>query len=197
MTSRQKTTLFLAGEVVGCSGLAAGSANCQWKLVTDGKAWKRKKGLDEGTSHNDEPAEGGMCIFQHPIDACYEAVGDISEHEWPRFEVEVRWRDVHGRSDLAGYGIVHMPSRPGVHELSAQLWRPQGSFSDRFTAFFLGGNPRLKDNALRYGLTDENEGGAPRLMRAVGRQRMTSQPSGVVHLTMNVTIRREIEGSDD
>jgi len=63
-------------------------------------------------------------------------------------------------------------------------------------SFFLGGAPALKDDALRYGLTDENENGAPRLMRAVGRTRLTSVPSGVVYVKMNVTLRTVADAED-
>ena len=63
-------------------------------------------------------------------------------------------------------------------------------------SFFLGGAPALKDDALRYGLTDENESGAPRLMRAVGRTRLTSVPSGVVYVKLNVTLRTVADTED-
>ena len=185
---KRRTTLFFAGEIVGCTNLNASGAQCKYWLVTGSTPWKRVAGRAEGTSHADAPAEGeNMMVFQHPISVCYEANGLATDHDWPRLEVEVRWLDDSGRSDLAGYGVCPMPKRPGVHELECRVWRPKGKFN--LSQFFLGGAPALKDNALRYGLTDENETGALRLMRGVGRSRLKSVPSGIVHIRMNVTTR--------
>ena len=164
-------------------------------LIPGNGPWKRIAGHTEGTSHCDAPAEGErMIVFQQPFSACYEAPGRAHEHEWPRLEIEVRCHDSHGRADLAGYGVCSVPSRPGVHEVECRIWRPKSSFNAM--SFFLGGAPALKDDALRYGLTDENENGAPRLMRAVGRTRLTSVPSGLVYVKMNVTLRTVAEADD-
>ena len=192
------TTIHLAGQVVGCTELSAAAAHCKFWVVADQRLWRRIEGADEGTSHSDEPGDGGMIVFQHPVDVAYEALEDRSlpepsQREWPRVEVEVRFRDAAGRSDLAGYGVVRVPPRPGVHELSCRIWRPKGTIGDRIAAFFIGGNPHLKSDALRYGLTDENDHGAQRLMRAVGRQRITSVPSGVVHMSIGVIMRTQID----
>ena len=157
-------------------------------------------GAASGMSQSDEPAEdSGMFVFQHPVDVCYETRGeDISSVAMPRLEIELRWRDDLGRSDVGGYAVVHVPSAPGAYELSCRVWRPRGSIGDRIAAFFVGGNPGVKDPKLRYGFEDEastGDGpGATRLMRAIGRRRLATVPAGEVHLRLNVCAKQGLSG---
>lgn len=185
--------VFIAGQVVGAEGVRGASAHCKWRLVA-GSAWQHVAGLQEGMSQSDTPAEAGVFVFQQPMEVCFEATGsDPSAHEWPRIELELRWRDAYDRSDLAGYAVVHVPSAPGDHSISCRVWRPRGSFIDRLSAFFVGGYPHLKDPALVYGLgqavSDEETGGTSAtglLMRQASGGRLTSEPAGVVHLRLGV-----------
>ena len=138
-----------------------------------------------------------MFVFQHPVDVSYEASGeDPTAIGMPRIEVEVRHLDGYGRSDLGGYAVIHVPATPGMHEISCRVWRPRGSFLDRFAAFFIGGAPQLKDPSLRYGLEDDGGSGelGSRLMRSVGRQRLGTAPGGEVHLRLNVCRRSGMSG---
>ena len=132
--------LYVVGEVVGLTGITAPAAHCKWWVVA-AKPWQHVSGDDKGASQCDTPAEGEhMFVFQHPIDVCYEMGAETLDNTaMPRIEVEVRWRDEYGRSDLGGYAVVHVPATPGTHELSVRVWRPRGSMGDRFAAFFIGG----------------------------------------------------------
>ena len=137
-----------------------------------------------------------MFVFQQPVSVCLETNGsDPTEKDWPRIELEVRWIDGHGRGDLGGYGCVHIPMSPGTHELSCHVWRPRGTALDRFAAFFVGGNPQLQNTELRFGVKEEAEGvsggSITRLVRGYGRQRLSSEPSGVVHLRIGVCTKQD------
>ena len=70
-----------------------------------------------------------------------------------------------GRNELVGYGFVHVPSAPGMHELECSTWRPMSaSAADEVSAFFVGGNPQLKSkdmistNIDRYKLQTRSSG---------------------------------------
>ena len=142
-----------------------------------------------------------MFVFNHPVEACYESrSNEPSEHEWPRIEIEVRWRDEHGRSDLGGYAVVHVPNAPGMHEVSCRVWRPRGGLFERIAAFFVGGYPQLKENALVYGISQDAESGnanSTRLVRHAGRNRLQTVPGGVVHLTLGIVHHVSVGGDGD
>ena len=131
------TQLFVVGEVVGLTGVDASSvvagAHCKFWVVAPSK-WRRVAGDDFGSSQCDSPGEdGGMFVFQHPVDVSYETGSDdLSTIGMPRIELEVRWLDAVGRSDLGGYAVAHVPATLGVHEMSVRVWRPRGSLLDRF-----------------------------------------------------------------
>ena len=183
--------LVLAGQVVGCTGLSAGSASCRWRLVAS-EQWRLVAG-PEGwqTSQSDCPSEpGGLFVFNHPVEACFEADGQPAEHEWPHIEIEVRSRDEYQRSDVGGYAVVHVPNSPGMHELASSLWRPQSSMLQSVAAFFYGGRAPPKDETLIYGIGQGAEGAkTQRLERGMGRQRLNTVPCGRIHLNIGTCIR--------
>ena len=183
--------LYVVGELVGLTGVsdsAAAGAHCKWSVVASNH-WEHVSGADSGASQGDSPAEGNsMFVFQHPIDVCYEtSADDATVAGMPHIEIEVRWLDSYGRSDLGGYAVVHVPAAPGMHELSCRVWRPKGSMGDRIASFFVGGNPQLRDAKMRYGREQPGDGDiGTRLTRSAGGQRMSTTPSGEVHLRLSV-----------
>lgn len=198
--------LYVVGEIVGLTGVPTSSvvagAHCVWHFIAP-KPWTRVAGAASGASQSCAPGEsGGMFVFQHPINLCCEAPPeDPSDISMPRIEIEVRWRDSYGRSDVGGYAVVHVPVAPGTHELSCRVWRPRGSLGDRFAAFFVGGRPALKDGSMRYGVEsdlgdDDGKGGGIRLTRSAGGQRMTTAPAGEVHLRLSVCRKSGTSGDD-
>ena len=125
---RQEVTII--GQLIGATELGANNAQCVWNLRA-GSSWIHLSGATHGSSQCDAPAEGGAHVFQHPIDAVFEG----SElRGWPRLELELRFFDVHGRSDVAGYAVVHVPTGQGFHRLSCPVWQPRGSLMDRIAA---------------------------------------------------------------
>ena len=201
--------LFVVGEVVGLKDASSSSsiagASCKWQLVAP-NAWRHVSGATSGSSQCDSPGEeGGMFTFAHPLDVCYEAAGeDPGSLGVPRVELEVRFSDSYGRSDLGGYAVVHLPAAPGLHELAGRVWRPRGSLLDRISAFFVGGAPQLKDDRLVYGLEEDLEGEDPgtvangtRLARSVGRQRLATAPCGEVFLRVSVCRKKGGSGGEE
>ena len=85
---KRRTTLFFAGEIVGCTNLTRVRSAVQI-LARQQHSVEAVAGRAEGTSHADAPAEGeNMMVFQHPISVCYEANGLATDHDWPGW----RWR---------------------------------------------------------------------------------------------------------
>ena len=182
--------LFVVGEVVGLKDASSSSsiagASCKWQLVAP-NAWRHVSGATSGSSQCDSPGEeGGMFTFAHPLDVCYEAAGeDPGSLGVPRVELEVRFSDSYGRSDLGGYAVVHLPAAPGLHELAGRV-------------------SQLKDDRLVYGLEEDLEGEDPgtvangtRLARSVGRQRLATAPCGEVFLRVSVCRKKGGSGGEE
>jgi B9 domain-containing protein 2 len=72
---------------------------------------------------------------------------------------------------------VHVPSAPGLHELSVPLWRPLGTPAQELAAFFLGGPDQLlTSTSVLFSAASE-------------RYRLVTVPSGTVHVRVEVLQR--------
>ncbi len=87
------------------------------------------------------------------------------------------WRlDEVGRLEVEGYGFVHIPGAPGIHEVSCPTWRPVGTPAQEWAAFFVGGAPSLKTTSVLYEAASE-------------RYRLVTASSGTVHVRVEVVTR--------
>jgi Ciliary basal body-associated, B9 protein len=46
---------------------------------------------------------------------------------WPKLCLQVWSVDSHGRTDIAGYGFVNLPTAPGMYDLECPTWVPEGT----------------------------------------------------------------------
>ena len=178
--------LTVFGQLVGASGLNVPSSHAEWKLRA-GDGWTLAAGEASGSTQCDWPTASGAAgvahAWHHPVDARFTSTSGLAG--WPRLEIEVRQRDEHGRSDLAGYAVAHVPTAPGAHTLTAAVWRPRGSALERLAASFVGGRPALRDRELVFGSL---VGGS--LARGeLGEKKLVTAPAGTVHLLLNVAVR--------
>jgi B9 domain-containing protein 2 len=132
--------VHLIGSVVGATGCVGSPSNlfCRWEITTGAENWKVLEGSVDGQTQINGSDE---CVWDHPIDAHFSAT---SVKGWPKFNIQVFHQDEHGRNDIFGYGFFHVPTTSGDHEIECAIWRPEGSTWDTISAFFLGGQRRLK-----------------------------------------------------
>ena len=96
---------------------------------------------------------------------------------WPKLLLQV-WRlDDTGRLEVEGYGFVHVPSAPGLHEVSVPTWRPLGTPEQELAAFFLGGVPRLKTTTVLFSSAHDQ------------RFKHVTASAGTVHLRLEILLR--------
>lgn len=95
---------------------------------------------------------------------------------WPRLLFQVWKLDDIGRLDVEGYGFLHIPTTPGMHELKCSLWRPLGTDADELAAFFVGGKPTLSNTSILFSTANE-------------RYRLRSAPSGNVFCRLDLIFR--------
>jgi len=172
---RPAPELHVLGEILGASGFGCGSALCcKWALETGGDKWELIEGAKGGQTQTDCPDVGSdAVVWGHPIDAHFVA-GSLSG--WPRLLFQVWKLDEVGRLDVEGYGMVHIPSSPGIHEISVSTWRPKGAAADEFSAYFLGGATALRSTAVLSAAASE-------------RYRLVTTSAGTVHVRLELVIR--------
>ncbi|CAD7939661.1 unnamed protein product [Amoebophrya sp. A25] len=114
--------VYVNGEVE-CAGICATGMTqlyCSFRFRYIRANWWLLAGDERGETFISD-GHNGMCVWNHPFDAHFAA---LSLEGWPRLEVIVRGKDGDGRNQVAGYGQVLVPTRPGGHELIVQCWRP-------------------------------------------------------------------------
>mmetsp|Transcript_18550 Transcript_18550/g.30508 ORF Transcript_18550/g.30508 Transcript_18550/m.30508 type:complete len:124 (-) Transcript_18550:336-707(-) len=113
-----------------------------------------------------------MAIWSHPIDVHYDTKGIQG---WPRMYFQVWHEDSFGRTDLEGYGFIHVPTSAGTYDLECVTWRPAGTLWERISSWFIGGNPQLKNEEL--------------ILSGADRFRLRTIASGTVHLRLGVILK--------
>lgn len=163
--------VHVIGQVVGASEFPSSTLYCKWGVVTGG-AWKLVEGIKEGQTHVDSPLSDDMTSWCHPIDIHYATKGIQG---WPRLHLQVWHQDAHGRSELYGYGFIHIPTSPGEHKLECMTWRPVGSTQEELQTFFVGGTPSLRNSDSVYSGFD--------------RYKLSTRAMGKVHIKLSLIFR--------
>ena len=89
--------------------------------------------------------------------------------------MQVYHHDQYARNELYGYGFVHIPTSPGMHDLECVTWKPIGGFRDQVTEWFLGGSAQLRKTDVVYTGAD--------------RYNLQTVAMGKVHLKLGVILR--------
>ncbi|KAG7163571.1 B9 domain-containing protein 2-like [Homarus americanus] len=131
--------VHIIGQVTGASGFPKASLFCKW-ILQFGGGWKVVEGLVEGQTQADQSEVDDTVCWCHPVDIHLATRGI---QEWPKFLIQVYRQDDVGRIDLCGYGIIHVPTKPGHHKMTCHTWRPVGTFAEELRRTFLGGGPQL------------------------------------------------------
>ncbi|GMH70742.1 hypothetical protein TL16_g05484, partial [Triparma laevis f. inornata] len=162
------------GEVIGGVGFGPGTS-CKF-TIEFGKNWDLLSGEFLGQTqygYADGFAEE-MISWNHPIDL---HMATSSMQGWPRIRFQVWELDEYGRTNLSGYGFVHLPTNAGNYEIMVPCWRPTGSLPEEIQSFFLGTNPQLTNETVLFSKAWEN------------RCRLVTIPSGKIWINVSVIHR--------
>ncbi|KAK3871506.1 hypothetical protein Pcinc_023348 [Petrolisthes cinctipes] len=163
--------VHIIGQLSGTSGFPCASLFCKWSLQLGG-GWKVVEGVSEGQTQADQSDTGNTSTWCHPIDLHLSTRGIQG---WPRLLLQVYRQDDLGRVDLCGYGVTHVPTRPGHHTLVCHTWRPVGTFGEEVRRAFLGGGPQLLSTEFIHS--------------SLERYRLHTIAAGLVHLELGIILR--------
>ena len=157
----------------GAAAAAAGEGGEDANVPASSSGLARKP---TGQTHYAYGSAFGEPVWAHPLE--FHCRSKLLSG-WPRLLLEVFQLDSHGRNDLVGYGIVDLPKISGSHELECATWRPRGTRQQEYSAFFLGGHPRLSATGLQVLYRDAWD----------HRCQLTTVPSGTVYLQVDVLMK--------
>jgi B9 domain-containing protein 1 len=118
-----------------------------------GSDWEVIGGIDNGlsqTSCQNTLTLDQNLIWNFPIDVTFKST-NISG--WPRVAISVYGMDYFGRDIIEGYGSLLIPLKPGVHNLSVNMFKPVANSSLNQFLGWLSGNPPEVGSSLYYHLT--------------------------------------------
>ncbi|ORX48905.1 B9-domain-containing protein [Piromyces finnis] len=163
--------VHIIGQLTGASGFPSANLSCKWSIVA-GEEWTLLEGSIKGHTQVDLPVDARFSVWSHPIDVHYSTK---SIKGWPKIQFQIFHQDRFGRNELYGYGFIHVPTTPGMHELECMTWKPLSSNSNKLWEFFLGASSQLRD-------TDVIHNGADRF-------RLVTATMGKVHLELGIILR--------
>ena len=173
-TWKDMPSVSIVGQVLAATGFDADRVFCKYELTTTGSNWSAIYGDTDGQTQlgiSTTNAEYSGHVFAHPIDVTYSASGLIG---WPKLRLEVWVQDEFGRNQLGGYGMVHIPTTPGMHSIDVVTWRPEGSLLDTISTAFIGGNPMLVNPDI--------------VVRSDDRMELNTVSCGTVHLDLQILL---------
>lgn len=137
--------VHIVGQIAGGWGFDEYDIYTKWRLVT-GDRWRLLDGEISGrTWLAERKTHVDMAVWNEPIGASFAC---STLQGWPKLLLQVHQADIHGRIDLAGYGLCTIPTAPGKHKREIAVWRPRGTEDEHFSAWLLGGNPRYVDPSV-------------------------------------------------
>lgn len=116
--------LHLIGQLLSASDFGEAQLFCRWS-VQFGSHWQTLEGACDGQTSTSSARLGGSSgdtpiVFGHPIDV---HLGSRGIQGWPKLHVEVYTVNALGRYWPVGFGVAHVPARPGLHRVPVATWR--------------------------------------------------------------------------
>lgn len=113
-------------------------------VFTQGNDWEIIGGLESGlsqTSCKNALASESDIIWNFPIDVTFKSTNVFG---WPRIAISVYGIDYFGRDVIRGYGSALIPLKPGIHQITVDMFSPvsNSSFND-FVSWVLGNPPEV------------------------------------------------------
>ena len=141
----------LDGFILNCQGMIQNAQffdgdaiYCRYDIVT-GPDWKLLEGKTNGESQFACQSEGSnnYFVWNFPFEFAYKATNCSG---WPQVVVSCFYPDFFGRVILKAYGVCYLPTNPGLHIRTLQMFSPVcSSVLVEFVGIFLGANAEIRN----------------------------------------------------
>eukprot|EP00484_Ammonia_sp_Unknown_P027426 CAMPEP_0197030618 /NCGR_PEP_ID=MMETSP1384-20130603/9822_1 /TAXON_ID=29189 /ORGANISM="Ammonia sp." /LENGTH=183 /DNA_ID=CAMNT_0042460005 /DNA_START=46 /DNA_END=597 /DNA_ORIENTATION=- len=166
--------VHIIGEIVAGQNFSTANAFAKFDIET-GDAWDCTGGDQSGQTQVDYPGWfGKKYVWNHPIDLHYFIK---SIQGWPRLIFQVGNLDEYGGKQVFGYGVCHLPTAAGAHEIECPIWRVVGSTLEEAYSFFLDIKPQLRETELIHKTASQD------------RQKICTVGVGSIKLKISVLLR--------
>jgi B9 domain-containing protein 1 len=172
MGSELPLTIHVQGQINECITTKADKLYCRY-LYSHGRDWSVATGENGGETQTAALSPTNVAVFNHPINIAFQGSKPFG---WPQLIFEIYGRNLFGQDMVVGYGAIHVPTKPGHHELEIPLFVPaSASIMQTIIGFFTGVSPE-------YIKRDFIAGGSDReVTKTVSQGKLT--------LSLNVLIR--------
>ena len=137
--------VHIIGEIVSGHGFSGSNAFAKYSMKS-GSKWDCVCGEESDQTQTDYPRRfSSDFVWNHPLDFHYFI---SSMQGWPQIVFEVGNLDEYGGKQVFGFGVSHLPTSSGIHEIECPIWRVVGSTLEEAYSFFLDITPSLRDTNL-------------------------------------------------
>lgn len=110
------------------------------------------EGLAEGQTATDSNRVEKCSVFSHPLDLHLSTRGIQG---WPKLHVEIWTANALKQCWPVGFGVLNVPTHPGIHNLTIPTWRiAPSNIWDAVREKFHGGGVALARKELVYSQSD-------------------------------------------
>jgi B9 domain-containing protein 2 len=111
------------GQVESVNGIEANAISLTWAIVTGDNEWNLHQGISSGETHTGlRSGFNSRVILNDPIEIIFHH-SDVNN--WPMLVCELWDKSFEGVKGFIGCGCIWMPSSPGQHKITVQLWKPE------------------------------------------------------------------------
>jgi B9 domain-containing protein 1 len=106
-----------------------------------GNDWEILGGIDNGLSQTacqNTLTTDRDVVWNFPIDVSFKATNLFG---WPRLAISVYGMDYFGRDVIRGYGSLLVPLKPGIHNVTVEMFKPNANSTLNQFLSWISGNP--------------------------------------------------------
>ncbi|XP_055703399.1 B9 domain-containing protein 2 [Phlebotomus papatasi] len=143
--------LHIIGQILDARDFEEENLLCKWSFQI-GSTWKVIEGLAEGQTATDSNRVEKCSVFSHPLDLHLSTRGIQG---WPKLHVEIWTANALKQCWPVGFGVLNVPTHPGIHNLTIPTWRiAPSNIWDALREKFHGGGVALARKELVYSQSD-------------------------------------------
>ena len=130
----------VTGQIKTCTTNRSNDLYCKYAIVL-GPDWSMARGDQEGTTQTSKLSPSNLVTWNHPIDVAFKAAKPFG---WPQLVLAIYGKNRLGATMVVGYGVTHLPTTPGNHDLTVPIFVPQSSsLMQSLIGWFTGISPEF------------------------------------------------------